>query len=208
MEPTDKQICAALQPFGVPVDSALPGAIRRYIELLLLWNRKMNLTSVTDPREILARHFGESMFAAHAVPIRGGTLVDIGSGAGFPGLALKLCCPALTVKLIEPVVRKGVFLSEVARSLGLASVEVITKRTDQIAANSFRADYVTARAVGDFRVLLKWAHEALTNAGQAILWLGEGDSAAIEKFEGWSWKPRILIPQSTRRVLLIGSKSA
>ena len=202
----DNETRLALEPFGVSADPNLTAAVRCYLELLLLWNRKINLTSVTDPREILARHFGESMFAAHAVPIRGGTLVDIGSGAGFPGLALKLVCPALSVMLIEPVMKKAVFLSEVARTLNLEGVQVVTKRTDAIAANGIRADYVTARAVGDLRALLKWAHRSLRESGRLILWLGEEDAIRIGKMPGFSWKPPIHIPKCARRFLLVGAK--
>lgn len=207
MELGDRQIRAALHPFGVPVDSALAEAIRRYLALLLLWNRKINLTSITDPGEILTRHFGESMFAAHAVPITTGALVDVGSGGGFPGLALKLVRPALSVRLIEPVRKKAVFLAEAARALNLTSIEVLTKRTDELAPADLRANYVTARGVGDFEALVQWAHAALTNQGQIALWLGEEDAAIVGTWEGWSWGRPIQIPLSERRFLLVGRRA-
>ena len=207
MNLADKDIAAALDPFGVTVDPALAEAIRRYIELLLKWNRRINLTSITDPQEILARHFGESLFAAHRVPIVGGTLVDVGSGAGFPGLALKLVCPALTVKLLEPVSKKMVFLAEVARTLNLTGIEFVAKRTEEYPANPLHADYLTARGVGDFEGLLSWAAAGLRSGGRVILWLGADDADILAACPGWLWEPAIKIPQSAHRVLLVGRKA-
>ncbi len=127
---TDAVIQRTLAPYGVPVSAQLAGAIRCYIELLLLWNQKINLTAIRKPREILERHFGESIFAAHAVAISAGRLADLGSGAGFPGLALKLVCPGLTVQLIEANTKKAVFLSEVCRVLNLSGVEILCERSN------------------------------------------------------------------------------
>ena len=76
--------------------------VAQYMQLLLEWNQSFSLTSVTNPSEILSRHFGESMFATSIVPIRQGRLADVGSGAGFPGLAIKIMRPELDVVLIEP----------------------------------------------------------------------------------------------------------
>src|SRR5260370_8789673 len=107
---SDGAIAKALTPFNVGPSATLADSIRKYADLLLLWNHKVNLTSITNPREILARHFGESLFAASAVPISAGRLADVGSGAGFPGLALKLFVPDLEVFLVESVMKTATFL--------------------------------------------------------------------------------------------------
>jgi len=202
--PDDVAISSALAPFGAASTPALAAAIRQYMELLLRWNQKISLTSITDPREILQRHIGESIFAARVIPITGGRLVDIGSGAGFPGLALKLVSPELEVTLIEPNMKKSVFLAEVARTLGLSGVKVISKRIEELSGLDGSADFVTCRAVRPDRRLLAWALAALAAGGKCVLWLGTEDAEALRKESQWNWQAPIAVPQSTGRVLLAG----
>jgi len=194
-----------LEPYGIKVTPELAEAIQAYTQLLLLWNQKINLSSVTNPSEILRRHFGESMFAAHAVPVRGGRLADVGSGAGFPGLALKLACPALEATLIEPNGKKATFLAEVCRRLELSNVDIRRGRIEEIERSEVTFDYVSSRAVGQTARLLAWASRNLTGHGQVVLWLGEKDAQRITLNPGWNWKPPIAIPLSLHRVLLVGS---
>jgi 16S rRNA (guanine527-N7)-methyltransferase len=174
------------------------------MELLLRWNQKISLTSITDPGEILQRHFAESMFAARAIPIIRGRLVDVGSGAGFPGLALKLVAPELEVVLIEPSMKKSVFLAEVVRALGLAGVRIVSKRIEELSGLEESADFVTCRAVRPGRRLLAWTRDALAEDGKFVLWVGMEDAAALRKESQWSWQAPIAVPQSTGRVLLAG----
>src|SRR5271156_5159350 len=112
-------IQADLEPYGIEASSDLCTSIQRYIALLLQWSKRISLTTVTDPVKIVRFHFGESLFAASAVPIRGGRLADVGSGAGFPGLALRLAVADLSAALIESNVNKATFLSEIVRDLKL-----------------------------------------------------------------------------------------
>src|SRR5712691_10194816 len=98
---TDEAIATALLPFKVHVTPGLASSIRKYIDLLLLWNHNINLTSITDPEDILRRQFGDSIFAAHSVFIETCRLADVGSLSGFPCLSLKLLAPDLEVFLIE-----------------------------------------------------------------------------------------------------------
>jgi 16S rRNA (guanine527-N7)-methyltransferase len=202
--PGDAMISSTLAPFGLAPSPALAEAIRQYMELLLRWNQKISLTSITDPQEILQRHFAESMFAACAVPIVHGRLVDIGSGAGFPGLALKLVAPELAVALIEPSMKKSAFLAEVVRSLGLKDVKIISKRIEELSGLVGVADFVTCRAVRPDKRLLAWTRKALAADGKCVLWLGSEDSAALQKESRWSWQPPIAMPKSIGRVLLVG----
>ncbi len=194
-----------LLPFGVGLTPPLADAIRNYLELLLRWSRKINLTGLSDPREILQRHFGESLFAASLLPGERGVLYDVGSGAGFPGLALKLVCPGWTVKLVEPNLKKAVFLSEAIRALNFSGVEVIRLRIEQISSVQFMADIVTARAVGDYKRVLEWSAGALKPGGKVLLWLGASQAELLTSTSGWDWEAPILIPESRERVLLAGS---
>src|SRR6058998_911667 len=91
----------ALGEFRLPAYEDQVLQIQQYIKILLAWNEKVNLTAIRDPLEILYRHFCESMYAAEAIPMENGRLADIGSGAGFPGLALKVVRPGLQVLLVE-----------------------------------------------------------------------------------------------------------
>src|SRR5271155_1161393 len=106
------QIEKALAPYGLRVSPGLSASIRGYIAILLRWNSKISLTTVVEPLEILKFHFGESFFAAAAVPITHSRLADVGSGAGFPGLPLAMLIPQLEVVLIESNLKKATFLSE------------------------------------------------------------------------------------------------
>jgi 16S rRNA (guanine527-N7)-methyltransferase len=206
MELSNAQIRQALAPFGVDLGDHLVGQIRTYLRLLLVWNQKVNLTSITQPQAVLTRHFGESMFGAPLLARPDGALADVGSGAGFPGLALKLVCPALRVKLIEPAIKKAVFLSEVVRTLELSGVEVIREPTGQVRAMD--ADVVTARAVGNLPGLVKWASSVVTSQGQVLLWLGREDAMRVSEFAGWDWSEPVPIPDSTQRVILSGRRAA
>jgi 16S rRNA (guanine527-N7)-methyltransferase len=201
-------IRSALEPYGVALTGAQIDAIRRYIGLLLLWNQKVNMTSITDPREILERHFGESMFAAGVVPIHHGRLADVGSGAGFPALAIKLVCPDLHVILIEANGKKAAFLGDIKRLLDLAGVEIVRSRLEELQAGSPYADFVSARALGSFQRLLRWSRGALRENGRILLWLGADDALKISKKKGWIWQELIPIPRSRRRVLLVGAPTS
>jgi len=126
--PTSHEIIRSiLAPYGQTVDREISGKIRIYMDLIELWNRKISLTAVTDPQDILRFHFGESIYPLQFLGIERGRLADVGSGAGFPGLAIKIFRPDLEIVLIEPNRKKCAFLAEVARSLELSSVEVISR---------------------------------------------------------------------------------
>ncbi len=199
------QIRRALKPLRIAVTASQAEQFAEYAEILVQWNQKVNLTAMTAPREILARHFGESLFAASVVPIQKGRLADVGSGAGFPGLALKVVCPELQVTLIEPNGKKAAFLAEVKRRLGLAEVEIVRERIEHLPATEPGFDFVTARAVGGFTGLLGWTEGALSRAGAVVLWLGAQEASRLSQVAGWIWRRPIPIPQSRERVLLVGS---
>jgi 16S rRNA (guanine527-N7)-methyltransferase len=185
---------------------ALCDQIRTYIDLLLRWNQKTSLTTVTDPEEILRFHFGESMLAAAAVPIRHGRLADVGTGAGFPAVPLRMVSDDLNVILIESNQKKATFLAELARELHLSRVDIRRCRMENIDLSGDPVDFVTARALGIDGKYLKWSDGALKSQGSVVLWLGEADSARISKESGWKWSDPLLIPHSERRFILRGAK--
>ncbi len=207
-EPSAALVRQALEPYAIQPTDAQLRLIRQYTETLLLWNQKVRLTAITETREILERHFGESMFAAQVVPLCQGRLADVGSGAGFPGLALKIACPRLDVVLIEANQKKAAFLAEVRRRLRLERVKIVCKRVEELHVLPGFADFVSARALGGFPRLLRWSREALSAGGRLLLWLGVDDASKVAKTGGWAWGEAITIPNSRRRVLLIGQRKS
>jgi 16S rRNA (guanine527-N7)-methyltransferase len=201
---SNEQIIASLSSFGVHTSMDQISKIREYIRILLKWNNLVSLTSIVDPVEIVARHFGESMYASSLIPVENGRLADVGSGAGFPGLALKILCQHLQVILIESNKKKCAFLSEVVRSLGLLDVEVLPKRFEEVRAEPGFANFVTSRAVGGFPGILRWSRHTLSQRGHIILWAGGEDTTKISGTLGWTWQPAVRIPESQRRFILIG----
>jgi 16S rRNA (guanine527-N7)-methyltransferase len=196
----------ALGEFQIVVNGTQVLQIQQYMNTLLAWNEKINLTAIRDPLEVLNRHFCECMYAATVVPIKEGRLADVGSGGGFPGLPLKIIRPDLQVVLIESNVKKATFLAEVIRDLGLADARVLVSRYEELGEEVVPLDFVCSRALGDFASLLEWANSENVAAKQVILWIGAGDLPEIQKIGTWKWHRPIPVPNSLRRLLLVGER--
>jgi len=204
-----QEISELLLPFvgQTPLTDSLVSSIRTYIDLLLKWNAKLNLTAIRDPEQIVTRHFGESLFAA-AQLFPGGdsneSVIDVGSGAGFPGLPLKLWAPHLELTLIESNQRKATFLREVIRALNLKSSSVVASRAE---SSPLRADLVTLRAVERFEHILPVALALVRPGGRMGLLIGETQMGKVESLSpGIHWQTPVEIPLSKSRRLLIGKK--
>ena len=205
--PSESTIRKALSEFRIDADTNQIGQIQEYIRLLLVWNEKVNLTAIRDPLEILHRHFCESMFAANVVELRKCRLADIGTGAGFPGLALKILLPEAQIVLVESNIKKATFLAEVVRTLGIKRANVLVSRYEELGDEIAPVDFLMARALGEFDVFLKWAASERVDAKRVILWVGAADVEQVLKSPGWAWEPAVSVPQSLRRVLLIGNRA-
>ena len=144
------------------------------------------------------------MYAAPAVPLQAGRLADVGSGGGFPGLALKIIRPKLQVFLVESNVKKATFLAEVVRELELADTRVLVSRYEELGEEITPLDFACSRALGEFGKFLGWAGSERVTAGQVILWTGGRDLDEIKKIKGWSWREPLPIPHSLQRFLLVG----
>jgi len=193
-----------LSPYGVDASASLCEKTRAYAELLLRWNQKIALTTVIEPSEIIRFHFGESLFALSVLSDLQGRLADFGSGAGFPGLPLKLVSPSTHVTLIESNVKKTAFLAEVIRQLELKDVEVFRGRAEDLPADHPPFDFAAARALGSHARILKWASRRLTPTGRVLLWLGGEDATTISHDPRWVWKHPTLIPGTKNRYILVG----
>ncbi|MFZ0908660.1 MAG: 16S rRNA (guanine(527)-N(7))-methyltransferase RsmG [Candidatus Acidiferrales bacterium] len=197
-------IRSILQSYDLSVPDLLCEKIQSYTELLLKWNRRISLTSIENPEEIVRYHFAESFLATKACESLDGRLADVGTGAGFPGLALKMYVPTLQVSLIESNSKKCAFLAEAVRLLQLDGVKVIRSRYEEILAPEAPFDFVTARALGNLPSLLNWAAN-VTPIGRALLWLGtDGIDAARSASTHWAWSEHYSIPQTNARFILVG----
>jgi len=164
--------------------------ISTYIDMLLRWNARMNLTAIRDPEEIVVRHFGESLFAArHLFPrdtsrsnqstvAKGRARVaDIGSGAGFPGIPIKLWAPEIALTLVESNQKKATFLREVVRSLTLTDIDIQNVRAEKVAPRP-GFDVVILRAVERFAEALPKAGSLVAASGRIGLLIGSAQLAA------------------------------
>src|ERR1700686_2530226 len=173
--PSPSAIRKALGEFEIDADVDQIAQIQEYIRLLLVWNEKVNLTAIRDPLEILHRHFCESMVAAKVVDLGKCRLADIGTGAGFPGLALKILLPDSQIVLVESNIKKATFLAEVVRALGITGANVLVSRYEELGDEIAPIDFLLARALGEFGAFLKWAASERVDAKRVILWVGAAD---------------------------------
>lgn len=198
-------IAATLREFQVEVSEPLAQRIADYVRLLLRWNQKVSLTSITAPREILARHFGESLFGAQVAGIRAGRLLDVGSGAGFPALPIAMFSPEIRESLLEPNVKKAAFLAEACRHLGLADrVKVVRARLEDFAPPEQGFDFVTSRAVRVTPDFLKKCRQMLSPGGTLVLWIAEEEMASLQENRDWAWSEPARIPGSERSYIFRG----
>jgi 16S rRNA (guanine527-N7)-methyltransferase len=198
-----------LEPFGLNLSTDQIGQLIAYLELLLRWNKKINLTGIRDWKSCVTRHFGESLYLGRWVGLSG-RLLDIGSGAGFPGLSLKIIFPDLSVTLLEPVAKKRAFLKEVARVCGMNLVEVRRERLEDFACGQSPPVYdgATARAVGHLEELLPLAWRCLKSGGEIFLWLSHhqaGEAGHI--YGGIKEVGRISLPSGGQGEIWWGKKT-
>ena len=259
------RIAALLDPY---LEQSLPTSqldqISTYIDLLLRWNARINLTAIRRPEEIVTRHFGESFFLArhvfpdgsseartllsanpsttqpqppselchpershvireadgaaqskacpersrrdpypHTTPPR---VLDIGSGAGFPALPIKIWAPDIHLTLVESNHKKATFLREIARTLTLTNIDVRTDRAEVLAASEDfpRTQVVTLRAVERFETILPQAIKLLAPQATLALLIGNSQLPSLDNLTPIKWHPPIPIPQSNARLLAIG----
>lgn len=197
-----------LAPFCAGLTDIRATQLSAYLDLLLKWNSKMNLTSVREPEQIVRRHFGESLFAAGIIDFNCGdarSLADVGSGAGFPGIPIKILIPAVRLTLIESQQKRATFLREVIRTLSLPDAEVANARAEGL---TLRADVVTLRAVESFEQVLRVAENLVATRGSLVLLIGAPQAEkAVSLLPTFQWREAQAIPQSERRVVLLGTRA-
>lgn len=138
---------------GVELTNEMISQFQKYMELLQEWNEKINLTAITEPEEIIEKHFYDCILPLSCMP-ENGRIADIGSGAGFPGLVWKIVRPDYEMVLVEPTGKRCTFLKEVISTLGLKRIQVINQRSEEYVVQARESfDIVSARAVANLRLL-------------------------------------------------------
>lgn len=205
--------------YGIALDAIQLEQFTLYEALLMEWNERISLTAIHGRREIRIRHFLDSLTCATATgPLDGQSLIDVGAGAGFPGLPLKILYPSLALTLVDSVAKKARFLELVADKLGLADVVVVADRAEtlgQLPTYREQFDWATGRAVAELRVLAELllplcrvggrmlaqkgesAHAEVSMAGKAVTALGGGaaDIAAVRLPETEQAHYLVVIPK-------------
>jgi len=202
---TSTRLSTLLQPYlGTEVvdNNKLIDQLSLYLDLLLRWNARTNLTAIREPEAVVTRHFGESLFAAHILSPRlpeGATLLDFGSGAGFPGLPIQLYRPDLRVTLAESQNKKATFLREAVRTLGLTT-EVWAARAETMPTGR-TFDCITLRAVDKMDTAIADATPRVSPNGLMAILAGETpDNTHPTTLPTWH-QETIPLPKSTNRGL-------
>ena len=212
------EIAKLLTPFlKAPLSPPQLQLVRDYLDLLLRWNERINLTAVRQPEQIITRHFGESFFLARHLfgPDWSRRVADLGSGAGFPGVPIAIYAPHARVNLVESNNKKATFLRELTRTLKLPNLSVFAGRAQDLQRDPAAAvpDVVTLRAVEKFEaavpvaasLLRAHAQDQATDRRLALL-IGAGQEQGARKLApGFSWAAPIPTPGSAHRILLVGN---
>jgi len=200
-------------------------SISTYIDILLHWNTRINLTAIRNEEEIVTRHFGESLFAARNlflpypvsssvspvppvvkdfdVAVAEARVADLGSGAGFPGVPIKIWAPNIALTLIESNQKKATFLRELTRALTLTDVNIQNTRAETLPPSTF--DVVTLRAVERLPRVLPVAVTLLAPKGRLALLISSPQLESTRStLPNLTWSPPIPIPASKSRILLVG----
>ncbi|MEK6398175.1 MAG: 16S rRNA (guanine(527)-N(7))-methyltransferase RsmG [Terriglobus sp.] len=194
--PNRERIASLLAPYVSELPDSTLEKLEAYLALLLKWNQKTNLTAVRDPVQLVQRQVGESLFAGQL--LRGNeTLLDFGTGAGFPGIPLKLLLPGLKVTLAESQGKKASFLREAVRTLGL-DAEVWSGRVEALPSARLY-DVVAMRAVDHTEAMLPLAEVRVAEGGSLLRYLAAEGSDSSDM---WQVEQSLEIPFSTGRVSL------
>ena len=160
----------ALEQSKISVYPELIELFSEYREELLLWNKKVNLISRNDEKRIVERHFLESAGLVEIIPFPSNSvIIDLGSGAGFPGIPIKLVRPDLKIILVESKRKKVIFLKHIIEKLSLQGIDVVQSRIEEVENRIMPADFIVSRSVADLTTLVKWCWSYLKSPGGMLI---------------------------------------
>jgi len=169
---------------GITLGEKSQEKFRVYTRLLLEWNEKINLTAVTQEREIIIKHYLDSLSLGSIVDLEGKNLIDVGTGAGFPGIPLKICDESLNVMLLDSLEKRVKFLKEVISLLSLKGIEAVHGRAEDYGINQDhreKYDYATARAVAELPVLCEYCLPFVKPGGLFIAMKGPSADTEVQE---------------------------
>ena len=202
-----QRLNSALLAAGMPpLEPFLTARFDTYLSLFVRWNQRVNLSAIRHQGGIISRHFVESISCALALPVGISSLLDLGSGGGFPGIPIALCRPEISVTLAESNGKKAAFLQEAGRQLGL-STKVHGRRAEEL-GEVF--DCVTMRAVDRMADAVQIGSRLVKAGGWLALLTTAPEAAGLQSAAGpgFVWNATVPLPGSTERVIALGQKIA
>ncbi len=167
MRETEDLLKKGLDLLDLPWDDLQIAAFRNYLDELKKWNRAYNLTGLKTDRDIIIKHFLDSVLFLKALSPHVTSAADIGSGAGFPGVPVKIMCPNLKIFLIEPVGKKAIFLRHLCSRLALEGIEILDKRIEEV--DMLKVDAAMTRALYRVRDFIEKMKGHINKGGVLIL---------------------------------------
>lgn len=154
-----EKLCAATQKLNIQINNEQAEKFLLYMNLLLEWNKKFNLTAITDKNEIIIKHFVDSLSILSLMQIKNSDVIDIGSGSGFPGIPLKILCPQISLTLIDSLAKRVKFLEVVKNELGFENLKCFHARAEEFAKLSSQRenyDICVSRGLANLSVLCEF----------------------------------------------------
>lgn len=165
MHSIEEKLIVGMKEIDIKIDKKLIDKLLIYMNILKKWNKKINLTAVTNDFDIVKHHFFDSLAVTKFIEQK--KILDVGSGAGFPGIILALCDATRQVTLVDKVGKKVAFTKQICLELNLKNVSVIHSRVEEISTNKY--DAIIARAFGDMSLLMSLTQNLISDKG---VWYG------------------------------------
>ncbi len=208
----EKLLVKGSSELGITLNSRKIQKFLSYQELIKKWNSKINLTSVTDDSEIIVKHFLDSLTVSELIT-DGPNILDIGTGAGFPGVPIAIVRESLNITVLDSREKRIFFINEVLRELDLSNVKTVSGRAEDSnnGVPRINFDYVLTRAVGDIKEVINLSVPYLNEKGKIILMRGKEGKIEWERFKNGNLKllhlrERIVPESNFMRVLLVLSQ--
>ncbi len=210
----NQKIIMKLTSLGFDCDENQAESLSTYMNFLVEYNKNVNLTAITEENEIIVKHFADSLCATNDIPY-GARHVDIGSGAGFPAVVLKIFRPDLDVTMVESNGKKVLFLEKLIEKLGLSGIRALKLRAEEVARSKDRESYdsLTARAVTELNKLVEYGMPLLKVGGRLYAYKGKSEEEllnaqnAIKKLGGKVKENRVYTLEGQSRSLIIIEKT-
>ncbi len=179
-----EQFIYEINQLGISITNQQMEQLDKYYKLLLEWNQKINLTRIIEEKEVYLKHFYDSLTLMKAIDLRKNlTLLDVGTGAGFPGIVLKIVFPNLKIVLVDSLLKRIKYLNVVIEELKLKDIEAIHIRIEDYIKKNIKFDVVTSRAVANMTKLYNYCMPAVKKGGYFIAMKANVDEELPEFLE-------------------------